>query len=115
MNNNEILDFKSTIHNQLHNIEILPKGCVDDLVFKAKNGDHDATQKLCTSYLRYIYSLVKKYERPNYPIQDLLNDGAVGLLKSVKSFNPDKGCFTTHVKPWILKYATESLRKKSKH
>ena len=110
-NASEPLSNNTFILNNLKSSNQLPKDELDNLILKAQSGDIRAIKRVCTSYLRYIYSLVKKYARPNYPIEDLFDDGVVGLLESIKSYDPHKGSFTTHLMPWVMKHIWKSIRK----
>ena len=112
-NSSEPLSNNTFILNNLKNSNQLPIDELDNLILKAQRGDIRAINQVCTSYLRYIYSLVKKYARPNYPIEDLFDDGVVGLLESIKSYDPHKGSFTTHVMPWVMKHIWKSIRKET--
>ena len=103
------------ILNNLHSSEQLSKVEVDNLIANAQAGDTAARNKVCVSYLRYIYSLAKKYARPNYPIEDLFDEGVIGLLESIKSYDPSKGSFTTHLLPWVMKHIFKVFRKESDH
>ena len=110
-NASEPISSNRFILNKLKSSEILPKDELDNQILKAQRGDIRAIKQVCTSYLRYIYSLAKKYVRPDYPIEDLFDDGVVGLLESIKSYDPHKGSFTTHVLPWVMKHIWKSIRK----
>ena len=112
-NPSEPISNNTFILNNLKNSNQLPKDELEILIRKAQNGDTRAIEQVCISYLRYIYSLVKKYARPNYPIEDLFDDGVVGLLESIKSYDPLKGSFTTHVMPWVMKHVWKSIRKET--
>lgn len=99
------------ILDHLNGSNPLPKDELEDLISKAQAGDIRARNQVITSYLRYIYYLVKKYVSADYLIEDLFEDGVLGLIESIKSYNPSKGSFTTHITPWILKHIRENFRK----
>jgi len=66
----------------------------------AKNGEHDETMhrkaldaahQLVMAHMRYVVKLSRQYINYGLPISDLIQEGAVGLMKAVQHFNPFKG------------------------
>ena len=56
-----------------------------------KEGDREAREVLIHRNMRLVAHIVKKYQGTDYETQDLLSVGAIGLIKAVDTFNPDKG------------------------
>ena len=54
-------------------------------------GDAKAARKLITSHLRLVAKIAFGYRGYKLPIEDLISEGNVGLMKAVKKFDPDKG------------------------
>ena len=54
-------------------------------------GDTKAARKLITSHLRLVAKIAWGYRGYKLPIDDLISEGNVGLMKAVKKFDPDKG------------------------
>ncbi len=50
-----------------------------------------AAHKLVMSHMRYVVKVAKKYLSYGLPLPDLIQEGAVGLMKAVQHFNPFKG------------------------
>jgi len=50
----------------------------------------DAQQKLIEHNLRLVVYIAKKFENTGVNIEDLISIGAIGLIKAIKTFNPDK-------------------------
>ena len=49
-------------------------------------------------------------------IEDLMQEGFIGLLEASKRFDPDRGVkFTTYAYPWIKKYIREEATRRIKH
>ena len=61
-----------------------------DAVAKMIAGDEEAKKQLIERNLRLVVYIAKKYDGSVPDIQDLISIGAVGLVKAVNSFNPDK-------------------------
>ncbi|MCX5666315.1 MAG: sigma-70 family RNA polymerase sigma factor, partial [Candidatus Omnitrophica bacterium] len=66
-------------------------------------GDKSARATLVTSNLRLVISIAKKYLWSRLPLQDLIQEGNIGLLKeAVGRFKPQRGYrFSTYATYWI--------------
>lgn len=58
---------------------------------RCKGGDQSARNMLIEHNMRLVAHVVKKYQCPDYEIEDLLSVGTIGLIKAVNTFNADKG------------------------
>lgn len=66
------------------------------------NDDATAAEKLITSHLRLVAKIAMSYRGYGLPINELISEGNVGLLQSVKRFDPDKGFrLATYAMWWI--------------
>lgn len=76
----------------------------------AKVGDGEARRKLIVSNLRLVVSIAKKYLYYGLPLQDLIEEGNLGLMKAVDRFDPDRGCkFSTYATWWVRQGVTRAL------
>lgn len=57
---------------------------------KLAQGDKAAKDKLIKHNMRLVAHIVKKYNKPNVDSEDLISIGAIGLIKAVESFDPEK-------------------------
>ena len=65
-------------------------------------GDTNAARKLITSHLRLVVKIAYGFRGYKLPIEDLISEGNVGLMKAVKKFDPDKGFrLSTYAIWWI--------------
>jgi RNA polymerase primary sigma factor len=54
------------------------------------------------SNLRLVVAIARRYARAQIPMQDLIQDGNIGLMKAVDRFDPARGCrFATYAAWWI--------------
>ena len=56
-----------------------------------KEGDLEAREVLINRNMRLVAHVIKKYQSPDYDMEDLLSVGTIGLIKAVNTFNPDRG------------------------
>lgn len=73
-----------------------------ELAGRIARGDQQARRKMIESNLRLVVNIAKRYVNRGYPLQDLIEEGNIGLIKSVERFKAVKGCkFSTYATYWI--------------
>ena len=55
-----------------------------------KNGDNAARSKLIEHNLRLVVYIAKKFENTGVSVEDLTSIGAIGLIKAVNTYDPEK-------------------------
>src|SRR4028119_631 len=64
--------------------------------------DTEAAHRLVTSHLRLVAKIAMGYRGYGLPIGEVISEGNVGLMQSVKKFDPDKGFrLATYAMWWI--------------
>ena len=58
---------------------------------RMKDGDETARQELIERNMRLIVHIARKYKVPGCTFDDLISIGAIGLIKAVRSYDPDAG------------------------
>jgi len=64
--------------------------------------DEQALHRLITAYMRLAISMAAKFKRYGAPMNDLIQEASVGLMKAADKFDPDRGVrFSTYAVWWI--------------
>lgn len=79
---------------------------------KASRGDKEAINELIERNLRFVISVAKQYVNSNNTLEDLVNEGNIGLIIAVEHFKPEMGFkFISYAVWWIRKVILEYLAK----
>jgi RNA polymerase sigma-32 factor len=66
------------------------------------NRDEAALHRLITAYMRLAISMAGKFKRYGAPMNDLIQEAGLGLMKAADKFDPDRGVrFSTYAIWWI--------------
>jgi len=86
-----------------------------ELARKIEKGDADARNKMIESNLRLVVKIAKRYMNRGLPFLDLIEEGNLGLIKSVERFNLAKECrFSTYATWWIRQTIERALINQSR-
>ena len=109
---NEVL---STYLKTIDKIPLLTYDEEYELALKAKNGDKKAREKLINSNLRFVVSVAKKFRGQGMPLEDLINEGNIGLMTAVDKFEPEKGYhFISYAVWWVRQAILKALAEQSR-
>jgi RNA polymerase primary sigma factor len=82
-----------------------------ELARRAKRGDDIARRTLAVSNLPFVVAVAKKFVRSGARLDDLIQEGNVGLMKAIEHFDPKKNVrFATYAVWWIRAYITRYLK-----
>ena len=66
------------------------------------HGDTAALHRLVTAYMRLAISMAARFRRYGAPMNDLIQEASLGLMKAAEKFDPDRGVrFSTYAVWWI--------------
>lgn len=102
-----------SIDKYLSEISKLPMMSEDEEVLVAKRireGDSTAMEKLIQSNLRFVVSVAKQYQNQGLALNDLINEGNIGLIKAATKFDETKGFkFISYAVWWIRQSILQAL------
>ena len=86
-----------------------------ELAEKIAHGDIEARNELVSANLRLVVSLAKRYQGCGMSLQDLIQEGNLGLMKAAEKFDASKGFrFSTYAAWWINQTIGRALADQSK-
>ena len=68
-----------------------------------ETGDVEAAQEMVVSHLPFVVKVAFGYRHYMIPMQDLIQEGAIGLMKAVKRFDPYRGFRLVSFAVWWIK------------
>lgn len=77
-----------------------------ELITLAQNGSERALNKVVNANLRIVWSIAKKYVGMGLDFEDVLQEGNIGLMVAVQTFDVSRG---TKLSTWILERVREHI------
>lgn len=86
-----------------------------ELAKRIKRGDQDALERLVKANLRFVVSVAKQYQNSSLSLNDLINEGNLGLVKAAQKFDETKGFkFISYAVWWIRQSIMQALAEQSR-
>jgi len=85
------------------------------LAYRIENGDSEARDHLVRANLRLVVKTARSYIGRGLPLQDLIEEGNLGLLRAVEGFDPSMNTrFSTYASYWIKQSIKRGLTNTAK-
>ena len=117
-NNNYSVSGNEVLSSYLEAIDKIPLLSYEEeyeLALLAKKGDKKARDKIVSANLRFVVSIAKKYRGQGMPLEDLINEGNIGLVTAIDKYEPEKGYhFISYAVWWIRQSILKALAEQSR-
>lgn len=85
-----------------------------ELAILAANGNQNAKEELILSNIKFVISCIKKYKGYGLSMEELFEEGIIGLIEAIEHFNPKKGVrLITYASYWIRNVILDGINKSS--
>ena len=92
----------SLYRRDLAQMKPLSREVEHELAIRYRAGDKRAGDKLIVACLPFVVSIALEYRRWGVPIEDIVQQGNIGLLRAAVKFDPAKECrLATYAAYWI--------------
>lgn len=86
-----------------------------ELTVAARKGSAEARERLIESNIRLVINIARSYHCPAIPLEDLIQEGVIGLIHAIERFDPEKGFrFSTYATHWIRQAVGRAVDGKAK-
>jgi RNA polymerase primary sigma factor len=87
-----------------------------ELAVLAKTGDEAAKSALIKINTRFVASIARQYQNQGMDLDDLMQEGYIGLLRAIEKFDPGLGTkFLTYASWWVKQSILQSLSEHNRH
>ena len=85
------------------------------LSIRIQEGDQVALDKMVRANLRFVVSVAKQYQNRNLTLNDLINEGNIGLIRAAEKFDHTRGFkFISYAVWWIRQAIMQAIAENSR-
>ena len=89
---------------------LLTKEQEHDLAVRVRQGDKVARETMIKSNLRLVVAIARSYQGSQLTLNDLIQEGNMGLLRAVSNYDPDRGVrFAGYAQYWIRRTISRAI------
>lgn len=93
---------------QIATVPLLSPNEETSLASRSARGDPAACEQLICANLRLVVKIAHDFRDRGLPLEDLIEEGNIGLIRAVAKFNPSKGAKLSTYAAWWIK---QSMRR----
>lgn len=94
----------------IRKIEVLSGEDQTELAVAAKKGDEKAKAKLVECNLKFVLSIAKEYQHLGLPVEELIQEGNIGLIKAIEKYDETRGFrFISYAVWWVRQSILQAL------
>jgi RNA polymerase primary sigma factor len=95
---------------EIRRYPLLPRAEEVALARRIHRGDVEALSSLVCSNLRFVVAVAKRFQDRGVPIEDLIDEGNLGLIRAAEKFDEARGVkFITYAVWWIRQAILQAL------
>jgi RNA polymerase primary sigma factor len=106
----EFVDATGQYLQDIGSLQLLAAEEERHLAIQVKAGDEQARCRFLEANLKLVVSVAKRYQGRGLPLEDLIQEGNLGLLRAVEKFDETRGYkFSTYAFWWIRQAITRAI------
>jgi RNA polymerase primary sigma factor len=99
----------------INKVSLLSRSEEESLAREAVQGNAAAKDRLVRANLRFVVNVAKKYQHRGLPLEDLISEGNIGLMRAIDRFDVEKGYhFISYAVWWVRQAILSALSEKSR-
>ena len=100
---------------EIGRLELLSMDEEVELAQRIRHGDQAALERLVKANLRFVVSVAKQYQNQGMSLNDLIDEGNIGLMKAAQKFDETRGFkFISYAVWWIRQSILQAISEQSR-